>query len=110
MKIVAYVLFILQILSAGGHVVNNGFPYLLMVMFGGGIPGFIGFMLPTIIGIILLVIHGKRQNKKNSVSSDQLANDPNAWACAKCGTPNMQHIQTCQKCGVSKAWSDAQKK
>ena len=48
MKIIAYILFALQILSMAGHAMNGGIGYMLMVMFRGGIPGFIGFMLPTI--------------------------------------------------------------
>lgn len=63
MKIIAYILFALQILSMVGNAMNGGIGYLFMVMFRGGIPGFIGFMLPTIVGIILLVIHNKRQSR-----------------------------------------------
>lgn len=33
--------------------------------------------------------------------------EENRWTCAKCGTSNRARIQTCQGCGVSKAWSDA---
>lgn len=28
------------------------------------------------------------------------------WTCSKCGTRNKERVQTCQGCGVSKAWSD----
>ena len=78
MKIIAYILFALQILSMAGNAMNGGLGYMLMVMFRGGIPGFIGFMLPTIVGIILLVIHNKRQSRKNADTSDSHAGDPTA--------------------------------
>ena len=109
MKIIAYILFALQLVSAAGHVMGNGFSYLLMVMFSGGLPGFIGFMLPTIAGILLLLIHSKREMKKHSISSDTLAEDPTAWVCAKCGTINMAKVNTCQGCGVSRQWTDSKK-
>lgn len=100
MKIIAYILFILQAMSMAGHVMNGGVGYLFVVMFRGGIPGFIGFMLPTVLGIILLVIHNKRKSKKNAVTSDSLAGDPTAWCCTKCGTLNSGKVQTCQGCGI----------
>ena len=101
MRIIAYILFALQILSMVGSAMNGG----IGVMFRGGIPGFIGFMLPTIVGIILLVIHNKRQSRKNAVTSDSLAGEPTAWCCAKCGTLNSGKVHTCQGCGVSRHWS-----
>ena len=36
-----------------------------------------------------------------------VAEEEKRWTCAKCGTSNREHIQTCQGCGVSKQWSDA---
>ena len=78
MRIIAYILFALQILSMVGNAMNGGIGYLFMVMFRGGIPGFIGFMLPTIVGIILLVTHNKRQSRKNADTSDSHAGDPTA--------------------------------
>lgn len=105
MKIIAYILFALQILSMAGQAMHGGIGYMLMVMFRGGIPGFIGFMLPTIVGIILLVNHNKRQSRKNAGTSDSLAGDPTAWCCAKCGTLNSGKVQTCQSCGVSRQGS-----
>lgn len=106
MKIIAYILFALQILSMVGNAMNGGIGYLFMVMFRGGIPGFTGFMLPTIVGIILLVIRNKRQSRKNAVTSDSLAGDPTAWCCAKCGTLNSGKVHTCQGCGVSRQWPE----
>jgi len=105
MKVIAYILFALQILSMAGNAMNGGFSYLLMVMFQGGLPGFIGYMLPTIVGILLLAINSKRQNKKNAITSNSLAGNPTAWSCAKCGTLNSGKVHTCQNCGVSKQWT-----
>ena len=105
MKIIAYILFALQILSMVGSAMNGGIGYLFAVMFRGGIPGFIGFMLPTIVGIILLVIRNKRQSRKNAVTSDPPAGDPTPWCCAKCGTLNSGKVHTCQGCGVSRQGS-----
>ena len=105
MKIIAYILFALQILSMVGNAMNGGIGYLFMVMFQGGIPGFIGYMLPTIVGIILLAIRSKRQRKKNTVTSDSLAGDSTAWCCAKCGTLNSGKVHTCQGCGINRHWS-----
>lgn len=102
MKIIAYILFALQILSMVGNVANGGIGYLFMVMFRGGIPGFIGYMLPAIAGIILLVIHNKRQSRKNTVTSDSPAGDSTAWCCAKCGTLNSGKAHTCQGCGINR--------
>lgn len=31
------------------------------------------------------------------------------WTCAECGTYNLGRVQNCQGCGVTRAWSDAQK-
>lgn len=102
MKIIAYILFVLQVLSILGNTMNGGIGYALMVMFQGGIPGFIGYMLPTILGIILLVVHNKRQSRKNVATSDSPADDSTAWCCAKCGTLNSGKVHTCQGCGVSR--------
>lgn len=35
-----------------------------------------------------------------------VAAEEKRWTCSKCGTSNRERIQTCQGCGVSKAWSD----
>lgn len=75
MKIIAYILFVLQVLSMAGHVMSGGMSNLVWIMFRGGIPGFIGFMLPAIVGIILLVIHNKRQHKKDAGTSDSFDGD-----------------------------------
>ena len=32
------------------------------------------------------------------------------WICYSCGTKNANGVKMCQKCGVSKQWSDAQAK
>lgn len=103
MKIIAYILFALQILSMVGNAMNGGIGYLFMVMFQGGIPGFIGYMLPTVVGIILLIIRNKRQSKKKkTVTSNSLPSDSTAWCCAKCGTLNSGKVHTCQGCGFSR--------
>lgn len=34
---------------------------------------------------------------------------PEFWICNCCGTRNKYHVQSCQGCGVQKAWSDSQK-
>lgn len=102
MKIIAYILFALQILSMAGNAMNGGIGYLFMVMFQGGIPGFIGYMLPTIVGIVLLAIRSKRQSRKKTVASDSLASDNAAWCCSKCGTLNSGKVHTCQDCGTNR--------
>jgi hypothetical protein len=32
------------------------------------------------------------------------------WVCASCGQKNSWHVYSCQSCGVTKAWSENQKK
>ena len=115
MKIAAFILFGLQALSIFGSITSGQF---FDILFGGffyGVMGFsrtLGYFLPTIIGIVLLVRHEKKQNAKNCVSSEDLAKDPSiqVWVCAKCKTNNLMKVKTCQKCGVSKQWSDEQQK
>lgn len=112
MKVVAIILFVLQIISLSGTISNGGLPMLLAnAMFFNGIYGFfsfVGYILPTIIGIILMACHNKKKRKKNTVSSAELAKNPNiqVWVCSKCGTANLMKVKNCQNCGVTKQWSD----
>ena len=113
MKIAAIILFVLQLLSVFGGIANGSLFDVIAGGFVGGVPGFsrmLGYFFPAIIGAILMAKHSKREREKNTISSDALARDPNAkiWTCSKCGTANMEGVQTCQKCGVSRSWSDAQ--
>ena len=32
------------------------------------------------------------------------------WTCSECGQYNFGRVQTCQSCGVTRVWSDSQKK
>lgn len=32
------------------------------------------------------------------------------WECASCGQHNLEHVGTCQNCGVTKNWSEARRK
>ena len=32
------------------------------------------------------------------------------WTCSQCGTYNSGRVQTCQDCGVTRAWSEDQRK
>lgn len=32
------------------------------------------------------------------------------WTCSACGEYNAGRVQTCQSCGVTRVWSDSQKK
>lgn len=50
-------------------------------------------------------------NPKGNVSqspapASQPVEEEKIWVCFKCGTSNMERIQTCQGCGVSKQWSE----
>lgn len=116
MKIAAIILFVLQGLSLIGTISSGGFPSLLAnaMFFNGvyGFSGFVGYMFPSILGCILLGAHNKRERKKNTVNSADLAKNPNVqvWMCSKCGTANLMKVKTCQSCGVSKQWSDEQKR
>ena len=33
--------------------------------------------------------------------------EPGRWRCVECGMENMLNVKTCQNCGVTKEWSDA---
>ena len=35
---------------------------------------------------------------------------PERWRCVECGMENMLNVKTCQNCGVTKEWSDAQRR
>ena len=117
MNYIAYILFILQIVSLYTTVANDrwGIFHVLSIYFFSGIPGFmyfLGQMLPTILGIILLVIHGKRKRKKNMVTDKDLEKNPTLeyWTCSNCGTRNRMKVSSCQKCDYSKVWSDEHSK
>ena len=32
------------------------------------------------------------------------------WTCSQCGAYNLARVHACQECGVTRAWSDAQKR
>ena len=32
------------------------------------------------------------------------------WTCSQCGFYNLGRVQTCQGCGVTRAWSDSKRK
>ena len=32
------------------------------------------------------------------------------WTCSECGFYNLSQVQTCQSCGVTRIWSEKQKK
>ncbi len=119
MKIAAYILFGLQAFSMYGYISQIGFGnYFVFIFenlfFFNGVPGFsamIGHFLFTIIGIILLIKSDKKEKEKGLREIEEMAKDPNvkSWVCSKCGTTNLERVKTCQRCGVTKQWSDAQK-
>lgn len=73
MNIIAYALFILQIISLIGQIFDGTWIVLLVNFFfldGNGLPGFfysLGNILPAILGCILLSVHKKRKKKKHVV-------------------------------------------
>ena len=97
MKIIAYILFILQILSFVGTSSNYGWvDHLDNLFFFNGLPGFmtfLGFMFPTWLGIILLVIRKKRQAKKDALKSV-------IFRCPICGGVNGGTPGQAQGCPV----------
>lgn len=117
MNIIAYILFILQAISLYNTISTNRFGFwgVVTVFFDSGVPGFmyfLGQMLPTIIGIVLLILHGKRKRRKNTVTDKDLAKDPSLeyWTCCNCNTRNRMKVSYCQKCDYSKVWTDARNK
>ena len=55
MKKAAIILFVLQAMAVFGNLTGGGAPLYTMVL-----PELIGFFLPAIIGVILLVKHNKK--------------------------------------------------
>lgn len=86
MKVMAFILFGLQAISLYGNFSSGA--YLPM-----NIPYLLGYFLPTIIGIILLCKHSKKQAKKES---------GNLWQCHVCGTENPGNELFCTQCGTRK--------
>lgn len=60
MKVVAIILFVLQAIGLFGSISSGEISFMLAY---GGLAYWIGYFLPAIIGVILLVIHNKRKNK-----------------------------------------------
>ncbi len=112
MNIIAYILFILQIVSIYGNISSVGFGVYWFDMMYSGLPYVLGQFFPTILGIILLILHGKRKRKKNMVTDKDLAKNPDLeyWTCSNCGTRNRMKVSCCQKCDYSKVWSDEHSK
>lgn len=69
MKVIAYILFGLQLFSLFGTIVGGEFTKLLMNMtFFNGVPGFcefLGYLVPTWLGIFFLNLASKQKAKKN---------------------------------------------
>ncbi len=87
MKIAGIILIILQLVSLAG-----GFP----TAPGNSVYSFgfyLGYFLPAIIGVILLV---KGINKQNA------SGDEGSWICPNCNASNPSNLQACPKCGTRK--------
>ena len=112
MNFIAYILFILQVLSIYGSISRSNFWIYCFDLFNSGVLYFIGHFLPTILGIVLLILHGKRKRKKNMVTDKDLEKNPTLeyWTCSNCGTRNRMKVSSCQKCDYSKVWSDEHSK
>ena len=69
MKIIAYILFALQLFSLFGTIVGGDFPDLMYnMLFFNGIPGFcefLGYLFPTWLGIFFLRRAAKKKAKNN---------------------------------------------
>ena len=86
MKVAAIILFILQAMSLYGTFSSGG--YLPM-----NLPYLVGFFLPSIIGVILLCKHSKKQEEKASKTT---------WQCHVCGAENPGNELFCKDCGTRK--------
>lgn len=93
MKVVAYILFVLQALSLYGNFAENGANF-LPILLGSGLPYLLGYFLPAIIGVILLVKHSKKQEKKQQEGKQ--------WECSYCHATNPAGALFCTDCGKRK--------
>ena len=117
MKIMAYLFFIFQafvlFLGYKSGVISNNISGLF---FFYGVPGFLAsicffviLFLPTTIGCKFL-----KQHKRNTltITKKMLEENPQLeyWTCAKCKSRNYMDKKTCPVCGITKQFSDDQKK
>lgn len=97
MKIIAYILFILQIVAFVGSSANYGWTdHFSNLFFFNGLPGFmefLGFLFPTWLGIVLLVLGDKRQAKKAALKNV-------IFYCPNCGGVNGGAPGQAQGCPV----------